>query len=167
MDDDKARLSKRVGEKVSQVGVWATDRIFAPTVNTPESTVALQICTESVQTARNTNRSDCDRDPSTPPSSPATPAWMTVISVFLVSHKSINFGGKGVGLNYKLNRADVQIKSLIVTLVSHLLIWYLLHRSPIYCLDIQIGHTGCFFLHWYPPKKLKYGKPRLGESTLT
>ena len=23
----------------------------------------------------------------------------------------------------------------------------------------------CF--HWYPPKKLKYGKPRLGESTLT
>ena len=24
-----------------------------------------------------------------------------------------------------------------------------------------------FFLHWYPPKKLKYGKPRLGESTLT
>ena len=28
--------------------------------------------------------------------------------------------------------------------------------------DIQ----GVFF-HWYPPKKLKYGKPRLGESTLT
>ena len=27
-------------------------------------------------------------------------------------------------------------------------------------------NTGCFF-HWYPPKKLKYGKPRLGESTLT
>ena len=26
---------------------------------------------------------------------------------------------------------------------------------------------GVFFLHWYPPKKLKYGKPRLGESTLT
>ena len=26
--------------------------------------------------------------------------------------------------------------------------------------------TGCFFLHWYPPKKLKYGKPRLGESML-
>ena len=24
-----------------------------------------------------------------------------------------------------------------------------------------------FFLHWYPTKKLKYGKPRLGESTLT
>ena len=23
------------------------------------------------------------------------------------------------------------------------------------------------FFHWYPPKKLKYGKPRLGESTLT
>ena len=27
--------------------------------------------------------------------------------------------------------------------------------------------TGCFFSHWYPPKKFKYGKPRLGESTLT
>ena len=24
-----------------------------------------------------------------------------------------------------------------------------------------------FFSHWYPPKKLKYGKPRLGVSTLT
>ena len=24
-----------------------------------------------------------------------------------------------------------------------------------------------FFSHWYSPKKLKYGKPRLGESTLT
>ena len=23
------------------------------------------------------------------------------------------------------------------------------------------------FLHWASPKKLKYGKPRLGESTLT
>ena len=28
-------------------------------------------------------------------------------------------------------------------------------------------HTGCFFSHWYPPKKLKYGKPRLGVSTST
>ena len=27
-------------------------------------------------------------------------------------------------------------------------------------------YTGCFF-HWYPPNKLKFGKPRLGESTLT
>ena len=23
------------------------------------------------------------------------------------------------------------------------------------------------FFQWHPPKKLKYGKPRLGESTLT
>ena len=23
------------------------------------------------------------------------------------------------------------------------------------------------FFHWYPPKKLEYGKPRLGESTMT
>ena len=30
----------------------------------------------------------------------------------------------------------------------------------------RIYYTGCFF-HWYPPKKLKYGKPRIGESTLT
>ena len=30
------------------------------------------------------------------------------------------------------------------------------------------GHyAGCFFLTGTPPKKLKYGKPRLGVSTLT
>ena len=23
----------------------------------------------------------------------------------------------------------------------------------------SIYYTGCFFSHWYPPKKLKYGKP--------
>ena len=27
-------------------------------------------------------------------------------------------------------------------------------------------YTGCFF-HWSPPKKWRYGKPRLGESMLT
>ena len=32
--------------------------------------------------------------------------------------------------------------------------------------SIRIYLQGVFF-HWYPPKKLKYGKPRLGESTLT
>ena len=31
---------------------------------------------------------------------------------------------------------------------------------------LQISCTGRFY-HWYPPKKLKYGKPRFGESTLT
>ena len=31
---------------------------------------------------------------------------------------------------------------------------------------IEWLNTGCFF-NWYPPKKLKYVKPRLGESTLT
>ena len=36
-----------------------------------------------------------------------------------------------------------------------------LHLSQHFCL-----YTGSFF-HWYPPKKLKYGKPRLGEFTLT
>ena len=44
-------------------------------------------------------------------------------------------------------------------------------RAPWYC------HHWCHhnitnisyrvFFHWYPPKKFKYGKPRLGESTLT
>ena len=29
-----------------------------------------------------------------------------------------------------------------------------------------LRYTGCSF-NWYPPKKLKYVKPRLGESTLT
>ena len=28
-------------------------------------------------------------------------------------------------------------------------------------------HIQGVFSHWYPPKKLNYGKPRLGESTLT
>ena len=37
-------------------------------------------------------------------------------------------------------------------------------RKFLYLYKIQ--STGCFF-HWYPPKNLKYGKPRLGESTLT
>ena len=32
---------------------------------------------------------------------------------------------------------------------------------------IALECTGCFCFHWYPPKKLKYGKPTLGESTLT
>ena len=33
-----------------------------------------------------------------------------------------------------------------------------------HCLSQDL--QGVFF-NWYPPKKLKYGKPRLGESTLT
>ena len=32
---------------------------------------------------------------------------------------------------------------------------------------IQYEYIQGVFFHWYPPKKLKYGKPRLGESTLT
>ena len=41
---------------------------------------------------------------------------------------------------------------------------YLMAGGP----DCIIANVqGVFFLHWYPPKKLKYGKPRLGESTLT
>ena len=27
--------------------------------------------------------------------------------------------------------------------------------------------TSFYRVHWYPPKKYKYGKPRLGESTST
>ena len=38
----------------------------------------------------------------------------------------------------------------------------------IYFLSSSFGfETQGVFFHWYPPKKLKYGKPRLGESTLT
>ena len=42
-----------------------------------------------------------------------------------------------------------------------------------WCLDAQyqgnihVIITYRVFFHWYPPKKLKYGKPRLGESMLT
>ena len=38
------------------------------------------------------------------------------------------------------------------------------------CPRMDIGYGGCYtgcFFHWYPPKKLMYGKPRLGESMLT
>ena len=39
---------------------------------------------------------------------------------------------------------------------------------PVICKNSSREDIGCFFLlHWYPPKKLKYGKPRFGESTLT
>ena len=33
--------------------------------------------------------------------------------------------------------------------------------------DIETWLIQGDFFHWYPSKKLKYGKPRLGESTLT
>ena len=36
-----------------------------------------------------------------------------------------------------------------------------------HCLKILCFIYRVFFSHLYPPKKLKYGKPRLGESTLT
>ena len=42
--------------------------------------------------------------------------------------------------------------------------------SKVICVQIlkwrSVSDTGCFF-NWYPPKKLKCGKPSLGESTLT
>ena len=34
-------------------------------------------------------------------------------------------------------------------------------------INTDISYLQGDFFHWYPPKKLKYGKPRLGESTLT
>ena len=46
------------------------------------------------------------------------------------------------------------------------LIYY--SHSAIVCSYIYIIYTLYrVFFHWYPPKKLKYGKPRLGESTAT
>ena len=41
-----------------------------------------------------------------------------------------------------------------------------LGSMPLFSKQFKMYHTGCFF-HWASPKKLKYGKPRLGESTLT
>ena len=38
------------------------------------------------------------------------------------------------------------------------------HLSNMVCVPCKYR---VFFLHWASPKKLKYGKPRLGESTLT
>ena len=42
----------------------------------------------------------------------------------------------------------------------------LLHNTLLSTL-LRIHSVQGVFSHWYPPKKLKYGKPRLGESTLT
>ena len=42
-----------------------------------------------------------------------------------------------------------------------------IENSPSIILDWLQRATYRVFFHWYPPKKLKYGKPRLGESTLT
>ena len=39
-------------------------------------------------------------------------------------------------------------------------------RIVIGLLCSRLFMQGVFF-HWYPPKKLKYGKPRSGESKLT
>ena len=38
---------------------------------------------------------------------------------------------------------------------------------PLKCFDHICDTYKVFFFNWYPPKKLKYGKSRLGESTLT
>ena len=69
---------------------------------------------------------------------------------------------------------DSQLKIIIIIWVNIIKIVYIGTTSDIFrimridgnkmfdCYD----HTGSFF-DWYPPKKLKYGKPRLGESTLT
>ena len=44
-------------------------------------------------------------------------------------------------------------------------------RPPLQGVIIGGAHTSClyrvFFFHWASPKKLKYAKPWLGESTLT
>ena len=41
------------------------------------------------------------------------------------------------------------------------------HQVCDLCLHYQLMIIQGVFFNWYPPKKLKYGKPRLGESTLT
>ena len=53
---------------------------------------------------------------------------------------------------------------LAVNLVAASLQYY--YIPPDNTTGLKVEHTGCFF-NWYPPKKLKYVKPRLGESTST
>ena len=51
--------------------------------------------------------------------------------------------------------------------MSKVAMWgVIITRSVTFAFIPANDNTGCFF-NWYPPKKLKYGKPRLGESTLT
>ena len=57
--------------------------------------------------------------------------------------------------NFKfLQNADVAMHAVLS--------WFMLAWRKIETTNVQ----GVFF-HWNPQKKLKYGKPRLGESTLT
>ena len=101
VDDDKPWLSERLGGKVSQVGVWpnAQGRIWSEIHSNCEHTRLnrtrgeVQICTESAFYCKELDMSigqDPDGNPSTLRSSPTARAWITVISAFLVSHKSIN-----------------------------------------------------------------------------
>ena len=75
------------------------------------------------------------------------------------------------------NRLDDMGRLLTIVNVqklSEIVEWYILLTTMLS--DEDIGekldstrwpyNTGCFF-NWYPPKKLKYGKPSLGESTAT
>ena len=40
-------------------------------------------------------------------------------------------------------------------------------RREVLSSEHHVGYIQGVFFHWASPKKLKYGKPRLGESTLT
>ena len=68
VDDDKPRLSKRLGEKVSQVGVWAAGRIWSDIHSKCERTDSACYCKELDKPIGQ----NLDRNPSTPPSSPST-----------------------------------------------------------------------------------------------
>ena len=51
---------------------------------------------------------------------------------------------------------------MLTTLLAHTY----LNSEYLFAIYTIFNLQGVFF-RWYPPKKLKYGKPRLGESTLT
>ena len=46
------------------------------------------------------------------------------------------------------------------------IMFHIEYQDKFRALEQNQNLTGCFF-NWYPPKKLKYVKPRLAESTLT
>ena len=83
----------------------------------------------------------------------------------------VPFSTKWINLSYSYNRRvhwSVCLRSTFVTPSNeHSHTSCNLHCKRLCKMLTHLSiFTGCFF-NWYPPKKLKYGKPGLGESTAT
>ena len=101
---------------------------------------------------------------------PVKQSWTTVrFEVILVHWSEVHLEANTEGnivpsvAEYVLVQAvaDGSVKIHNVSQLAHLRFVRLSNIKFLQC------HIQGDFFNWYPPKKLKYGKPRLGESTLT